>query len=112
MVGSAAAVYAHNDPVMTACMPPGTPMRRSGRSWTTSTDSGDRQDRRPRRAGRRTAQPISDDLPALVRTLTAATAMMLIGDTAFVGRGDDVDRAVEIVEQLWLNALWGGGQTH
>jgi hypothetical protein len=56
-------------------------------------------------AGRR---PISDDLPALVRTLVSTTAMTLSRDSAFIGRGGDAQRAVEIVERLWLSALWGG----
>jgi AcrR family transcriptional regulator len=106
-VGSAAAVYASNDPVMTAC------------AVARNTDAQIRemmddfydavidkivglveQD-----AG---ARPISDDLPALVRTLAATTAMTLTHDSAFVGRGQDPARAVEMVERLWLNALWGG----
>jgi hypothetical protein len=40
--------------------------------------------------------------------LTAATSMTLSQDSAFVGRGRDPDRAIEIVERLWLYALWGG----
>ncbi|MGH7293246.1 MAG: TetR/AcrR family transcriptional regulator, partial [Myxococcota bacterium] len=55
------------------------------------------------------ARPISDDLPALVRTLTATTALTLSNDSAFVGREDDSARAIEVLERLWLNALWGGG---
>jgi hypothetical protein len=54
------------------------------------------------------ARPISDDLPALVRMLTATTAMTLSHDSAFVGRDGHPQRAIEIVERLWLNALWGG----
>lgn len=54
------------------------------------------------------ARPVSDDLPALVRTLTAVTSMTLSHDSAFVGRGADPDRAIEIVERLWLCGLWGG----
>jgi hypothetical protein len=56
------------------------------------------------------ARPISDDLPALVRTLAAVTSFTLTHDTAFVGRGEDVARAVEIVERLWVSAFWGSGQ--
>ena len=55
------------------------------------------------------ARPITDDVPALVRMLTATTAMTLSRDSAFVGRRTDPGRAVEVLEQLWLNALWGGG---
>lgn len=107
MVGSAAAVYAGNDPVMRAC------------SAAQNTDAqiremmGDlqtividkivgviNQD-----AG---ASPITDDLHALVRTLVATTALTLTQDSAFVGRGADLNRAVDIVERLWLYSLWGG----
>jgi hypothetical protein len=56
------------------------------------------------------ARPISRDLPSLVRTLAATTTMTLTQDSAFVGRGEDDDlaRAVETVERLWLYGLWGG----
>jgi hypothetical protein len=54
------------------------------------------------------ARPISDDIPALVRTLTATTAMTLSHDAAFVGRDDDPQRAMAILERMWLSALWGG----
>ena len=40
--------------------------------------------------------------------MAAVTTMTLTQDSAFVGRGEDPARAVEIVEKLWLNALWGG----
>lgn len=110
MVGSAAAVYAHNDPVMSAC------------NAARSTDAEIREildqqvDRvieqiigiveDELRAG--TAHPISDDIPALVRTLAAATAQTLTGDTAFLGADGDVQRGVRVLEALWRNALWGG----
>lgn len=109
MVGSAAAVFASNDPVMRAC------------TIAQNTDAqiremmNDFEDtviakivgvvREEMRTG---ARPISDDLPALVRTLTATTAMTLTHDSAFVGRGEDPHRAIEVVERLWLTALWGG----
>jgi AcrR family transcriptional regulator len=109
MVGSAAAVFASNDPVMRAC------------TVAQNTDAqiremmNDVEDtviakivgviEQELKTG---AQPISDDVPALVRTLTATTAMTLSGDSAFIGRGDDPDRAVGILERLWLTALWGG----
>lgn len=109
MVGSATAVFASNDPVMRAC------------NVAQNTDAqiqqmmNDVEDtviakivglvEQEVRAG---ARPISDDLPALVRTLTATTAMTLSGDSAFVGRGEDPRRAVEMLERLWLVALWGG----
>jgi AcrR family transcriptional regulator len=109
MVGSAAAVFASNDPVMRAC------------TIARNTDAqiremmNDFEDtviakivgvvREEMRTG---ARPISDDLPALVRTLTATTALTLTHDSAFVGRGEDPHRAIEVVERLWLTALWGG----
>ena len=112
MVGSAAAVFASNDPVMRAC------------TVAQNTDAqiremmNDVEDTviakivglvaQEVRAG---ARPISSDLPALVRTLTATTAMTLSHDSAFVGRGEDPRRAVEVVERLWLTALWGGSAT-
>jgi AcrR family transcriptional regulator len=107
MVAAAAALFASNDPVLKAC------------SVARNTDAqiremmNDVEDtviakivalvEQEVRAG---ARPISDDLPALVRTLTATTGMTLSGDSAFVGRGDDPRRAVDIVERLWLTALW------
>ena len=45
--------------------------------------------------------------PALVRTMAAVTSFTLTHDSAFVGRGQDPERAVDIVERLWLNAFWG-----
>lgn len=107
MVGSAAAVFAGNDPVMQAC------------AVAQNTDAqiremmNDVQDALVAKIvgvveqdGE--ARPVAADLPALVRTLTATTALTLWGDSAFVGRGLDPARAVAVVEQLWLTALWGG----
>jgi AcrR family transcriptional regulator len=54
------------------------------------------------------ARPVSDDIQRLVRTLTAVTSMTLAHDSAFVGRDQDPAGAIEIVERLWLCALWGG----
>jgi hypothetical protein len=51
------------------------------------------------------AHPISDDLQAFVRTLTAATAMTLSADSAIVACGGGRGRAVRITERLWLTAL-------
>jgi AcrR family transcriptional regulator len=107
MVGSAAAVYANDDPVLSAC------------AVARNTDAQIREmmddfydsvidklvallEQDP------DARPISDDLPALVRTLAATTTMTLTHDSTFVGRGEDLERAVEIVERLWLSAFWGG----
>ena len=110
MVGSAAAVYSHNDPVMQACT---LAQNTDAQLRDMMNDFSDtvidkivglvKQD-----AG---ARPISEDLPALVRTLTATTALTLSGDSAFVGREGDPARAVEVLERLWLNALWGGAST-
>jgi AcrR family transcriptional regulator len=107
MVGSAAAVFALNDPIMAACT---VAQNTDAQIREIMNDFQDgvvdkivelvRQD-----AG---ARPISDDLPTLVRVLTATTSMTLSHDTGFVGRGEDAAAAVEIVERLWLNALWGG----
>ena len=110
MVGSAAAVYAHNDPVMEAC------------NVARHTDIEIREilDRQfegvlhqivgiveaEMKAG--TAHPISDDIPTLVRTLAGATALVLTGDPILAGRDHDLERRVRVLEQLWLNALWGG----
>lgn len=110
MVGSAAAVYAHNDPVMKAC------------NLARNTDAEIRElldqqvDRVVEqiigivqdelRAG--TAHPISDDVPALVRMLSVTTAQMLSGDSAYLGPDGDVQRGVRVLEQLWLHSLWGG----
>jgi hypothetical protein len=107
MVGHAAAVFAHNDPTMKAC------------TLAQNTDAQIREimndfedgviDKIVGLVGQDAgARPISDDLPALVRTLTATTALTLSNDSAFVGRDGDSSRAIAVVERLWLNALWGG----
>lgn len=109
MIGSAAAVYAHNDPVMSACN-----MARG-----TDAEIRDILDRyndlvidqivpvveAEIRNG--AANPISPDLRGLVRVLTAATAMTLSGETMYTGPERDVDAAVAVLERLWLHALWG-----
>ncbi|BBZ27689.1 TetR family transcriptional regulator [Mycolicibacterium madagascariense] len=107
MVGSAAAVFAHHDPIMQACT---LAQNTDAQIREIMNDYSDtvidkivglvRQD-----SG---ARPITDDVPALVRMLTATTAVTLSHDPAFVGRGTDPARAVEVLERLWLNALWGG----
>jgi AcrR family transcriptional regulator len=109
MVGSAAAVYANDDPVLSAC------------AVARNTDAQIREmmddfydtviDKLITLLEQDAdARPISDDLPALVRTLAAVTTMTLTHDSTFVGRGEDPARAVDIVERLWLSAFWGGGQ--
>lgn len=107
MVGYAATVYARNDPIMGAC------------NLARNTDAEIREimddfqdsviDKIVDLVGRDSgARPVSQDLPALVRTLIAMTSMTLAHDSAFVGRGEDPGRAVEIVERLWMSSLWGG----
>ena len=110
MVRGAAAVYAHNDPVMSAC------------NSARNTDAEIREIldgyndavidqivpivEAEIRNGQ--AEPITSDVRGLVRTLSAATAMTLAGESMFVGPERDLDRAVEVLENLWLHALWGG----
>ena len=107
MVGSAAAVTANDDPVLTAC------------TVARNTDAQIREMMDDFADGiidkivtlleqDADARPISDDLPALVRTLAATTTMTLIHDSSFVGRGQDPARAVEVLERLWVAGLWGG----
>ena len=110
MVGSAAAVYAHNDPVMSAC------------NAARNTDAEIREilDRSNERVidqivpiveaeiARGTADPISADVRALVRMLSAATALTLSGESLFAGPDGDLGRSIDVLEKLWLHALWGG----
>lgn len=110
MVRSAAAVYAHNDPVMSAC------------NSARNTDAEIREildgyneaviDQIvpivEAEIGNGSAEPIASDVRGLVRMLSAATAMTLSGDSLFTGPESDLDRAVEVLEKLWLHALWGG----
>jgi AcrR family transcriptional regulator len=107
MVGSAAAMFASNDPIMAAC------------TIAQNTDATIRSmmnDLEDVLIGKIVgvveqdsgARPISDDVPALVRMLIATTAMTLSHDSAFVGRDTDPARALEVLERLWLTALWGG----
>jgi AcrR family transcriptional regulator len=114
MVGSAAAVYAHNDPVMTAC----------NAARHTDIEIRDILEQQFELVLRQivgvvdaemksgTANPISDDIPTLIRTLAGTTALMLTGDPLLVGRDGDVERRVRVLEQMWLNALWGGGHRY
>jgi AcrR family transcriptional regulator len=106
MVGSAAAVYSNDDPVLKAC------------AVARNTDAQIREMMDDFYDGiidklitlleqDSEARPISEDLPALVRTLAAVTSFTLTQDSAFVGRGEDSARAVDIVERLWLSAFWG-----
>ena len=109
MVGSAAAVYAHNDPVMSAC------------NIARGTDAEIREIlnrynelvidqivpivEAETRQG--TAEPITDDIRGLLRTLCAATALTLSGESLFIGPDGDLHRAVRVLEKLWLHSLWG-----
>jgi AcrR family transcriptional regulator len=106
MVGSAAVVYANDDPVMKAC------------AAARNTDAQIREMMDDFYDGiidklitlleqDADARPISDDLPALVRTLAAVTSFTLMEDSAFIGRGEHPARAIDIVERLWLSAFWG-----
>ena len=110
MVGSAAVVFAHNDPIMTACNDARNTDAKIrdilDRQITTVVDQLVKIIEDEAAAG--TAHPISDDIPALVRTLGATTVMMLSGDVTFLGPDRDVQRGVRVLEQLWLATLWGG----
>ena len=107
MVGSAAAVYANDDPVLKACE---VARNTDAQIREMMDDFYDgiidklitllKQDSE--------ARPISDDLPALVRTLAATTTMTLLHDSALVARGADHSRAVDALERLWVSAIWGG----
>ena len=110
MVRSAAAVYAHNDPVMSAC--------NSARG--TDAEIRDILDGyneavidqvvaivEPEIAAG-TADPITSDVRFLVRTLSAATALALSGESLFLGPERELDRTVDVLEKLWLHALSGG----
>lgn len=108
MVGSAAAVFSHNDPIMKACT---LAQNTDAQLRDLMNDFSDTLiDKIVGLVTQDTgARPISEDLPALVRILTATTALTLSNDSAFVGRDDDPTRAIDVLERLWLNALWGGG---
>jgi AcrR family transcriptional regulator len=106
MVGSAEAVWANDNPVLKAC------------EVARNTDAQIREMMDDFYDGiidklitlleqDSDARPVSDDLPALVRTLAATTTMTLTKDSAFVGRGSDPARAVDSVERLWVSAIWG-----
>lgn len=113
MVGSAAAVYTHNDPVMTAC----NAARHTDIEIRNILDQQFEGVLRQIvgvveaevRAG--TAHPISEDIPTLLRTLAGMTALALTGDPLLVGHDGDPERRVRVLEQMWLNALWGGSPT-
>lgn len=110
MVGSAAAVYAHNDPVMSACNIARGTDAEIREILDGFTDSAIDQivPIVESEIARGTADPITSDVRGLVRALSAATALTLSGESLFLGPDRDLDRAVEVLEKLWLHALWGG----
>jgi AcrR family transcriptional regulator len=109
MVGIAAAVYAYNGPVMSACY------------TARGTDAEIREILNrynelvidqimpilEAEIGRGAVEPITDDVIGLVRMLTATTALTLSGESLFTGPEDDLPRAIQVLEKLWLHALWG-----
>jgi hypothetical protein len=106
MVGSAAAVYANDNPVLQAC------------AVARNTDAQIREMMDDFYDGTieklitllesdPDVRPISPDVPALVRTLAATTTMTLSHDSAFVGRDTHPGRAVDALERLWVSAFWG-----
>jgi len=109
MIGSAAAVYAHNDPVMSAC------------NNARGTDAEIREILErynelvidqivpivEAEVSNGAAEPITDDVQGLVRTLCAATALTLGGESFFTGPQRDLARVVAVLEKLWLHSLWG-----
>jgi AcrR family transcriptional regulator len=111
MVGAAAAVFASNDPVMRACT---LAQNADAQIRDLMNDFQDAVVRKivgiVEQEARTGSRPITDDLYALVRVLTATTARTLSSDSAFVGRGENPGRAVDVVERLWLSALWGDAE--
>ena len=103
-------MFAHNDPVLSACTvarATDAEIRRIQDDQISAIiDKIVRIIEDEMAAG--TAQPISDDIPMLIRTLAATTVMALSGDSTFVGPDGDTARAVGVLEQLWLTSLWGG----
>jgi AcrR family transcriptional regulator len=110
MVGSAVAVYAHNDPVVTACnnarYTDAKIREMLDRQLTTVIDQIVKIFDDELAAG--TGRPISDDIPMLVRTLGVTTALMLSGDKSFLGPDGDLQRGVGVLEKLWFTGLYGG----
>jgi AcrR family transcriptional regulator len=113
MVGSAVVVFAHNDPVMSACNIARNADAEIRKILDAQIDTIINQIVHNIEAEvvAGTAHPISDDIPMLVRTLGATTAWMLSGDTTFLGPEADVHRGVPVLEQLWLHGFWGGART-
>ena len=106
MVASAAAVYANDDPVLSAC----AVARNTDPQIRDMMDDfydGTIEKLITLLTHDPAATPISEDLPALVRTLAATTTMTLTHDSTFIGRGEDPARAVDVLERLWVSAIWG-----
>ena len=108
MVAGAAAVYASQGPVFSAC----TLERNSDPELRdVLAYQGDAVINRVVATLRREvdegrATPISHDLQMLVRTLIVTTSSTLAGDFAYLEADGDQARAVNLLEELWLNALW------
>ena len=110
MVGSAAAVYAHNDPVMSACNAARNTdaeirtcsTNRSkawcSRSWASSKTSCEPA---PPTPSATTSRRWSARCRSPPRKCCPATRLSWASD-------GDVQRGVRVLEALWLNALWGG----
>ncbi|MBU3687406.1 MAG: TetR/AcrR family transcriptional regulator [Mycobacterium sp.] len=109
MIGSAAAVYAHNDPVISACNIARNTDAEIREILDGFTDSVIDQIVPIVEAeiANGTAEPITEDVGGLVRMLAAATALTLSGESVFVGPERNLERAVRVLESLWLHALWG-----
>jgi AcrR family transcriptional regulator len=109
MVGSAVAVFGQPDPVMAACNVARTADAEIRKilddQITAICDVITRHITAEVEAG--TAHPISDDIPALVRSLGALSAWTLSGDSTFLGPDGDLQRYAAVLEKLWLNAFWG-----
>jgi len=44
----------------------------------------------------------------MIPLLLRATALALSGESLFLGPERELDRTVDVLEKLWLHALWGG----
>ncbi len=54
------------------------------------------------------AHPICADISVLIFTLAGTIGLMLTGDLMLVGRDSGMECCVRLLEQMWLNVLWGG----
>lgn len=110
MVQSAALVYSHNDPVMTACNAARYQDAEIGviveRLFQELFRAVLRLIEAEVRAG--TVKPISDDVPTLVRTLLAITALSLTGDPFVVGEDQDIERRMRVLADMWVGSFWAG----